>query len=79
MRLFPPEETLSESNIVSVNGAGDTLLGVVMAALGRGGRDQEIRLEDVIPIAQKASVMTMKSKHSVSPEISQLAPLLESL
>ncbi|EZF34644.1 hypothetical protein H109_03968 [Trichophyton interdigitale MR816] len=79
MRLFPPEETLSESDIVSVNGAGDTLLGVVMAALGRGGRDREVRVEDVIPIAQKASVMTMKSKHSVSPEISQLAPLLESL
>ncbi|EFE43769.1 hypothetical protein TRV_01446 [Trichophyton verrucosum HKI 0517] len=79
MRLFPPEEALSDGDIVSVNGAGDTLLGVVMAALGRGGRDRDVRVEDVIPIAQKASVMTMKSKHSVSPEISQLAPLLESL
>ncbi|EFQ99005.1 IdgA domain-containing protein [Nannizzia gypsea CBS 118893] len=79
MRLFPPEETLSDADIVSVNGAGDTLLGVVMAALGRGGRDREVRVEDVIPIAQRASAMTMKSKHAVSPEISQLAPLLESL
>ncbi|KAM5446064.1 hypothetical protein MaudCBS49596_006874 [Microsporum audouinii] len=79
MRLFPPEETLTDADIVSVNGAGDTLLGVVVAALGRGGRDCEVRIEDVIPIAQRASAMTMKSKHSVSPEISQLAPLLESL
>ncbi|KAK2824768.1 hypothetical protein FQN49_007492, partial [Arthroderma sp. PD_2] len=79
MRLFPPEETLSDADVVSVNGAGDTLLGVVVAALGRGGRDHEVRVEDVIPIAQRASAMTMKSKHAVSPEISKLAPLLESL
>ncbi|KAF3480326.1 pseudouridine-metabolizing bifunctional protein [Arthroderma uncinatum] len=79
MRLFPPEETFSDADVVSVNGAGDTLLGVVVAALGRGGRGREVRVEDVIPIAQRASAMTMRSKHAVSPEISQLAPLLASL
>ncbi|KAK2750638.1 hypothetical protein FQN57_002709 [Myotisia sp. PD_48] len=77
MRLFPPEEILSEGDIVSVNGAGDTLLGVVMAGLGRVEGDAT--LEDIIPIAQKASVMTLKSEHAVNPEISQLIPLLDSL
>jgi pseudouridylate synthase / pseudouridine kinase len=67
MRLFPPAEVVREGDAVSVNGVGDTMLGVLMAGLLSG--DGERRLEEVIPIAQKAAVMTLKSKEAVSGEV----------
>ncbi|THC93255.1 hypothetical protein EYZ11_007274 [Aspergillus tanneri] len=42
MRLFPPAAVLAEEEIVSVNGAGDTLLGAVISGLARG----ESRVEE---------------------------------
>ncbi|KAG8532687.1 uncharacterized protein KY384_002564 [Bacidia gigantensis] len=73
MRLFPVPEHISAKAIVSVNGAGDTFLGVLIAALihlpSRG-------VEDAIDIAQKASAMTLKSNKAVSPELSALEHLL---
>ena len=71
MRLFPPGEVLAAGGggIVSTNGAGDTFLGVLLAALVRA---EEPRIEDAVDAAQRASAMTLKSRESVSPEIARL-------
>ncbi len=69
MRLFPPVETVSSDTIVSVNGVGDTFLGVLIAGLTKGKPKNIVELVD---IAQRGSVMTLKSKEAVSPEISTL-------
>ena len=69
MRLFPPVEKVSSDTIVSVNGVGDTFLGVLIAGLTR---EQPKSIVDLVDIAQRGSVMTLKSKESVSPEISTL-------
>ncbi|KAI9749404.1 MAG: hypothetical protein M1835_001557, partial [Candelina submexicana] len=68
MRLFPPVEVVAQEDIVSVNGIGDTLLGVLLAGLVKG----EGRIEDQIDRAQRGSVMTLKSKESVHPELGRL-------
>lgn len=74
MRLFPPASMLSTEEIVSVNGAGDTFLGAIIAGLAQSSpRD----LTDLIEVAQQASVMTLKSKESVSPEIATLRSKIE--
>lgn len=67
MRLFPPAAQLSEEAIVSVNGAGDTLLGAVVSGLASGHR-----IEDVLPFAQEASLLTLKHPGGVSTELAQL-------
>jgi len=73
MRLFPPAESVPQAEIISVNGVGDTLLGVIMAGLIKMEKDgQEPRLDDVIPMAQKAAVLTLKSREAVAPEIRSL-------
>lgn len=69
MRLFPPVETVSNDNVVSVNGVGDTFLGVLMAGLTQ---EKPRNIVDLVDIAQKGSVMTLKSKEAVSPQISTL-------
>ncbi|GAB7347460.1 hypothetical protein MBLNU459_g4375t1 [Dothideomycetes sp. NU459] len=74
MRLFPAAETVAEHDIVSVNGVGDTFLGAIVAGLAKRGRDA--RVEDLIDVAQKAAVLTLKSKEAVSPEIERLRVLL---
>ncbi|EER39237.1 IdgA domain-containing protein [Histoplasma capsulatum H143] len=79
MRLFPPEEVLGDKNVVSVNGAGDTLLGVIVAGLAKceWKGDAGLRsLDDIIPVAQRASIETLKSTAAVSKEISGLEELL---
>ncbi|PWY62971.1 IdgA domain protein [Aspergillus eucalypticola CBS 122712] len=68
LRLFPAAAKLDETDIVSVNGAGDTLLGAVVTGLARGGA-----VEEVIPRAQEASVLTLQQEGGVSREISRLA------
>lgn len=69
LRHFPAAETVSSEDIISVNGAGDTFLGVLIAGLAKG-----LQLdENLILIAQKASIMTLKSKESVSPDITSLS------
>lgn len=74
MRLFPPAEVVQQDEIVSVNGVGDTMLGVIMAGLVaaiKAGRQPH--LEEILPVAQKAAVLTLKSKDSVSTGVRQLA------
>lgn len=73
MRLFPSVEHVSDSQIQNVNGVGDTFLGVLIAGLLRRGPAE---IESLIDIAQKGSVMTLKSAEAVSPEISKLRSLL---
>ncbi|RMZ80992.1 hypothetical protein DV738_g2523, partial [Chaetothyriales sp. CBS 135597] len=67
MRLFPPSRKLAEDEIVSVNGAGDTMLGVIIAGLVQG-RD----LDEVIHVAQEAAVLTLKSNQAVSHDVGSL-------
>lgn len=69
MRLFPPVETVSSDNIVSVNGVGDTFLGVLIAGLTK---EKPKSIADLIDVAQKGGVMTLKSHEAVSPQISVL-------
>lgn len=65
MRLYPCVEAVKDP--VSVNGIGDTFLGVLVAGLSQGGR-----IEELIDVAQKAAVMTLRSKESVSWELGSL-------
>lgn len=74
MRLFPPETVLSDEEVVSVNGAGDTLLGVVVAGLAK--EDKPRNIEDVIQLAQRASLHTLQSRGGVSSKIRELQTLL---
>ena len=67
MRLFPPAAKLSPEDVVSVNGAGDTLLGVAVAGLARKG--DTARVEDVLPVAQEASRRTLTSPGGVSQDL----------
>lgn len=66
MRYFPPVERVED--VVSVNGVGDTFLGVMTAGLAMGGR-----AEDLVDVAQKAAVLTLRSPSSVSEELGDLA------
>lgn len=68
MRFFPPTERVPKDQILSVNGVGDTFLGVLINGLVK---NQSI--EAIIDIAQKGSVLTLKSKEAVSPDIAILA------
>lgn len=70
MRHFPPAAVLEQGDIVSVNGAGDTLLGVIVAGLAKGATDRQV--EDVLPIAQEASLRTLKSAGGVSDDLGGL-------
>lgn len=72
LRLFPPAESVPPEEIVSVNGVGDTMLGVLIAGLVKGDR----RLEDLIPVAQQAAVLTLKSPEAVSSEILGMRAIL---
>lgn len=65
MRMFPAVERVEDA--VSVNGIGDTFMGVLVAGLAMGGK-----VEKLMDVAQQASVLTLKSKESVSPEVASL-------
>ncbi|EXJ72554.1 serine/threonine protein kinase [Cladophialophora psammophila CBS 110553] len=64
MRLIPPFVEVEQNEIVSVNGIGDTMLGVIVAGLAKGRT-----LEEVLPIAQQAAVLSLKSAEAVSPHV----------
>lgn len=72
MRLFPAVERVDD--VVSVNGVGDTFLGVFMAGLARG-----LNMERLINISQKAAVMTLRSSEAVSPYLGRLSNGLEKM
>lgn len=77
MRLFPPAATLTPEEVVSVNGAGDTLLGVMVAGLAKS--TSPARVEDILPVAQEASRMTLMSAGGVSKELVGLQARLGSI
>ncbi|KAI2635290.1 Indigoidine synthase A like protein-domain-containing protein [Xylaria nigripes] len=54
MRTFPAVEEVTD--VVSVNGIGDTFLGTLVAGLAQGGK-----IHNLIDVAQKAAVMTLRS------------------
>lgn len=72
MRLFPAVELLPENEIISVNGVGDTFLGTLIAGLAREPPEKRADLVNIINIAQRGSVMSLKSREAVSPEIRTL-------
>ena len=77
MRLFPPAEIVEQTEILSVNGVGDTMLGVVVAGMSaemKAGR--QVRLEEIVPVAQQAAVLTLKSRESVSLRVADMRDLL---
>ena len=65
MRLFPPADIVPDDEVVSVNGVGDTFLGIIVAGLAAGTNE----VEKLVHIAQQGSVMTLKSKKAVSPNL----------
>lgn len=71
MRLFPAVEEVKAEDIVSVNGVGDTFAGTLVAGLAKGKR-----VEDLIDLAQRAAVLTLKSRDSVSTGLGTLRVLL---
>ncbi|KAK0632829.1 Indigoidine synthase A like protein-domain-containing protein [Immersiella caudata] len=65
MRLYPAVESVKD--VVSVNGVGDTFLGVLVAGLAQGGK-----LEELVDLAQRAAVLSLRSGESVSAEVGGL-------
>ncbi|PON28069.1 hypothetical protein TGAM01_v203206 [Trichoderma gamsii] len=70
MRLFPPVEKVE--TVVSVNGVGDTFLGVLISGLAQGGR-----VDKLVDVAQRGAVYSLKCAESVSKEVSKLEGELE--
>jgi pseudouridine-5'-phosphate glycosidase/pseudouridine kinase len=69
MRYFTTSETIPGSEVVSVNGVGDTFLGALLSRMIATQGSPE----DAIKFAQEAAVMTLRSSQSVSPQLRQLA------
>jgi pseudouridine-5'-phosphate glycosidase/pseudouridine kinase len=67
VRLFPVEKVLQPEEVVSVNGIGDTFCGALAVGLARGKR-----VQDVVGFAQRAAGLSLRSKESVSGELSGL-------
>jgi pseudouridine-5'-phosphate glycosidase/pseudouridine kinase len=73
MRLFPALEVVED--VVSVNGVGDTFLGVLVAGLAKG-----LTLDErLVDIAQRGAIMTLRSREAVSPELGLLSDKLDAL
>ena len=60
IRLFPVEKVLKPSEVVSVNGIGDTFCGAVAHGLGLG-----LRVKDVVGFAQRAAGESLRSREAV--------------
>jgi pseudouridylate synthase / pseudouridine kinase len=73
MRLFSAAEVVPEEDIVNVTGVGDTFLGILVAGITKGKKT----LEELVEIAQRGSVLTLKSKEPVSPRVGELKRELE--
>ena len=74
MRLFPAVEQVEQKDVVSVNGVGDTFAGTLVAGLAKRGLGA--RVEDLIDLAQRAAVLSLKSHEAVSPGLGTLRILL---
>ncbi|GAW20664.1 hypothetical protein ANO14919_101720 [Xylariales sp. No.14919] len=65
MRMFPSVELVTD--VASVNGIGDTFMGTLIAGLAQGGQ-----IQNLINVAQKAAVLTLRSPESVSEKLGSL-------
>jgi len=68
MRLFPPTEVPQDSEILSVNGVGDTFLGALIASTVKSERE----IDELVDFAQKAATLTLKSREAVNPALASL-------
>ncbi len=73
MRLLPPVSSVPKDAIASVNGAGDTFLGIMIVGLAK---QNPKRIDELVDVAQKAAGLTLKSCESVSPDIGALKKFL---
>ncbi|KAF1979731.1 hypothetical protein BU23DRAFT_548929 [Bimuria novae-zelandiae CBS 107.79] len=69
VRLYETE-VLGKEDVVSVNGCGDTFVGVLAVGLGSGKGVREC-----VELAQRAAGLTLRSAESVSPELRSLRGL----
>ncbi|KAI0032732.1 indigoidine synthase A-like protein [Vararia minispora EC-137] len=71
LKHFPPS-VIASRNIVNVTGAGDTLVGALLAALARNpaALKNPRTMDQAIMTAQKAAVLTLQSESAVSPLLS---------
>lgn len=74
MRYYPGKD-LDKGEVQSVNGAGDTFLGVVVAGLASGAKLDE----RLIDLAQRGAIQTLKSKLAVSENLGLLQGDLKKL
>lgn len=65
MRLYPAAERVTD--VVSVNGVGDTFLGVMISGLAQGGK-----VEKLVDVAQRGAVHTLRSAEAVSPKLGEI-------
>lgn len=67
-----PGLSLPNSSIVNVTGAGDTLVGSILAALLQNpdALSNPCSLDNTMRVAQRAAVLTLQSNHAVSPLLS---------
>ncbi|KAH9858112.1 indigoidine synthase A-like protein [Lenzites betulinus] len=76
LKHFPPVQ-VSDDEIVNVTGAGDSLVGSILASLSRNQAafEEPASLNGLVAQAQLAAVYTLQSAHAVSPRLSTLADL----
>ena len=67
VRWFPAVEAIAEEDMISVNGAGDTFMGVLIASMAKSRDTRSV--SDFVDAAQRAAVLTLKSTESVSPKV----------
>jgi pseudouridine-5'-phosphate glycosidase/pseudouridine kinase len=74
LKHYPAHEVDPQS-VVSVTGAGDSLVGVILAALTQNAStfDSPELVENVIALAQTAAIQTLQSPWAVSPSLSGTA------
>ncbi|RPD55816.1 indigoidine synthase A-like protein [Lentinus tigrinus ALCF2SS1-6] len=74
LKHFPPIQ-VPEEKIVNVTGAGDSLVGSMLATLSQtpDAFDNPESLDQLVEQAQLAAVYTLQSEHAVSPRLSTLS------
>ncbi|CAL1695665.1 unnamed protein product [Somion occarium] len=72
-----PARLLDVSSIVNVTGAGDSLVGSLLASLVQAPRSfqDSAELDRIVGIAQKAAIATLQSRLAVAPSLSTLFQL----
>lgn len=76
LQHFVPAQ-IPEDSIVNVTGAGDSLVGSILASLLQqpGLFANPSNLSEAMNVAQQAAVLTLQSQYAVSPELSIKSPL----